>query len=170
MQKSNHLYDLFEHMQWADAAVWQAVLGTPKAENDEKIKSLFVHIHMVQHAYLCLWEKLPLVIPQMDEFKNLPSVTKWGYEFYEKIVNYLNQLDEQKLNDPLVIPWIKYFEEKIGKVPDSITIEESLLQVTLHSSYHRGQVNSRLRKLGGEPPLVDYIFWILQGRPGAKWS
>jgi uncharacterized damage-inducible protein DinB len=165
MQKSNYLYDLFKHMQWADATVWQAILKTNDADKDGKIKGLTVHIHMVHHAYLCLWEKLPLKMPGADDFKDLQSVAKWGNEFYEEIFNFLNCLEEDELDNLLEIPWIKYFESQIGKVPNAITIGESLLQVALHSTYHRGQVNTRLRELGGEPPLVDYLFWILQSRP-----
>jgi uncharacterized damage-inducible protein DinB len=170
MQKSNHIYDLFEHMQWADATVWQIVLNTAGAENDEKIKSKFFHIHMVQQAYLCLWEKLPLKLQDITDFKDLQSVSKWGSEFYKKVYSFLDSLEEKKIESILEIPWIKFFEAKIGKVLNSINIEESFLQVALHSSYHRGQVNARLRELGGEPPLVDYIFWILQNRPEAKWG
>jgi uncharacterized damage-inducible protein DinB len=167
MQKSNHLYDLFVHMQWADATVWQVALKTTGAGNDEKIKSIFFHIHMVQHAYLCLWEKLPVIMPDMAKFNDLSTVSIWGNEFYTKIYSFLNRIEEKNLNFPLEIPWVKYFEAKIGNVPNSITIAESLLQVALHSSYHRAQVNSRFRELGSEPPLVDYIFWILQNRPEA---
>jgi uncharacterized damage-inducible protein DinB len=170
MQKSNNIYDLFLHMQWADAAVWQTVLKTVDAEKDEKIKNIFFHIHMVQNAYLCLWEKQPLRMQDIANFKDLPSIANWGQEFYGKVYNFLDHLDEQNLDFPLEIPWIKYFEAKIGKVPNSITIAESLLQVALHSTYHRGQVNARLRILGSEPPLVDYIFWILQGRPAPIWN
>ena len=34
-----------------------------------------------------------------------------------------------------------------------------------HSTYHRGQVNARLREIGAEPPLVDYIAWLWFDRP-----
>ena len=43
-------------------------------------------------------------------------------------------------------------------------------QVASHSTYHRGQVNARLREVGGTPPLVDYIAWIWFGRPAPNWS
>lgn len=47
---------------------------------------------------------------------------------------------------------------------------ETMIQVAMHSQYHRGQINTRLRELGAEPPLVDYIAWIWFGRPDAAWS
>jgi uncharacterized damage-inducible protein DinB len=40
----------------------------------------------------------------------------------------------------------------------------------MHSSYHRGQVAQRLRELGEEPPLSDFIAWIWMDRPGADWG
>ena len=45
-----------------------------------------------------------------------------------------------------------------------------MLQIPLHSLYHRGQVNARLREVGGEPPTVDYIAWMWLGRPAAEWE
>ena len=42
-----------------------------------------------------------------------------------------------------------------------------MLQVALHSMYHRGQINARLRDFGGNPPLVDFIAWVWLGRPAA---
>jgi uncharacterized damage-inducible protein DinB len=50
------------------------------------------------------------------------------------------------------------------------TLAETMLQVASHSTYHRGQVNARLRELAGEPPLVDYIAWIWFGRPAPEWN
>jgi uncharacterized damage-inducible protein DinB len=37
----------------------------------------------------------------------------------------------------------------------------------MHSEHHRAQVATRLRALGGNPPMTDYILWVrdLQG-PG----
>ena len=34
-----------------------------------------------------------------------------------------------------------------------------LVQTVLHSQHHRGQVATRLRAFGGNPPTVDYILW-----------
>jgi len=39
------------------------------------------------------------------------------------------------------------------------TIDEILTQLHGHSLYHRGQIASRVRTLGGEPAITDYIYW-----------
>ena len=60
-------------------------------------------------------------------------------------------------------------EQRLGRKPSGTTVGETGLQVALHSTYHRGQVTARLREVGGEPPLVDYIAWVWLGRPAAEW-
>ncbi len=45
-----------------------------------------------------------------------------------------------------------------------------MIQVYLHSSYHRGQVNSLIRRSNNEPPLTDFIAWVWLGKPAALWA
>ena len=40
-----------------------------------------------------------------------------------------------------------------------------LLQALTHSQHHRGQNASRMRQLGGKPPMTDFIVWYATGRP-----
>jgi uncharacterized damage-inducible protein DinB len=68
------------------------------------------------------------------------------------------------------MPWVKSFEAQLGRTFSTPTLGETIFQVTSHSTYHRGQVNARLREVGGNPPLVDYIAWIWFGRPTPNWS
>jgi uncharacterized damage-inducible protein DinB len=42
-------------------------------------------------------------------------------------------------------------------------------ELVLHTSYRRGQVATRLRERGAEPPLTDFIAWIWMGRPVPDW-
>ena len=65
----------------------------------------------------------------------------------------------------MVMPWAKRFRADAA----ATRMRDTLLQVPMHSTYHRGQVNARLRELGAEPPLTDYIAWIWIGRPRAEW-
>ena len=49
------------------------------------------------------------------------------------------------------------------------TLAETILQVAMHTAYHRGQIATRLRELGGEPQITDFIMWIWMRRPEADW-
>jgi len=68
------------------------------------------------------------------------------------------------------MPWIAEYEQQIGRRFEKPTLGETMFQVTSHSTYHRGQVNMRLRGIGGEPPLVDFIAWVWFGKPTAEWA
>ncbi len=39
-------------------------------------------------------------------------------------------------------------------------VEDIVTQLFGHSWYHRGQVASLVRELGGEPAATDYIYWV----------
>ena len=40
-----------------------------------------------------------------------------------------------------------------------------LRHVVNHSTYHRGQVASKLKRLGVEQPATDFVFWALEQMP-----
>jgi uncharacterized damage-inducible protein DinB len=44
------------------------------------------------------------------------------------------------------------------------------MQAAMHSHYHRGQNATRLRELGGVPPATDFIMWVRNGQPNARWE
>jgi uncharacterized damage-inducible protein DinB len=81
----------------------------------------------------------------------------------------MGDLGRQDLSRPLVVPWARMVESRLGRKAEEPSLGETLLQVVMHSTYHRGQVNTRLRELGGEPPLTDYIVWVWLGKPQPDW-
>src|SRR5437773_1363713 len=66
--------------------------------------------------------------------------------------------------------WADQLAVRLGRPPSPVTLAQTMLQVTSHSSHHRGQVNVRLRELGCEPPLIDFITWLWLGKPSADWD
>jgi uncharacterized damage-inducible protein DinB len=76
---------------------------------------------------------------------------------------------ESSLNREVEFPWAERLVERFGGAR-AATWSESVLQVVMHSSYHRGQVVRRLRELGSAVPLTDFIAWIWMDRPEADWG
>ncbi|HIE93786.1 MAG TPA: hypothetical protein EYQ83_13305 [Acidobacteria bacterium] len=64
----------------------------------------------------------------------------------------------------------KQIERSLGAGRICPSVGDSAMQVTSHSTHHRGQLNTRLRELGEEPPQFDYIAWVWFGRPTAEWN
>src|SRR5262245_21767317 len=155
-------------MEWADATVWRAVIDSSAASSDPIIKARLHHSHLVQHAFLNAWWKAPHSSNAGSDLK-LTELTKWGREYHAHANEYLTSLTESSLDHELVVPWASSMASQLGRAPGTPTIGETILQVAAHSTYHRGQINTRLREVGAEPPLTDYIAWIWFGRPAPEW-
>jgi uncharacterized damage-inducible protein DinB len=160
--------DLYSHMEWADSLVWQATLGSPDAAADQKLRDRLSHIHMTQRAFLQVWSKQTLDRFQSLKFETTGELYAWIRPHYPEVRSFLATLRSAQFAEPTPVPWAKYFVQA-GREAAVTTLGETLFQVTSHSTYHRGQVNTRLRELGAEPPLVDYIGWVWLGRPATSW-
>ena len=96
-------------------------------------------------------------------------MAQWGGEVHDAVQAHVGALDDAALEKPLVLPWAERLTRRFGRPPAATTLRDTMMQVPMHSAYHRGQVNTRLRELGAEPPLVDYIAWLWLGKPAAEW-
>ena len=161
--------ELYRHMEWADAEVWRAAVALPAVANDEKFAKLIHHTHMVQRAFLSLWEQTPPEFTRLESFEGFRALEEWGRTYHALATFYLDSLEETHLDRLVSQPWAEEIAKYLGRPPETPTLGETLLQVALHSLYHRGQLNIRIRDLGGEPPLVDFIAWIWAGRPAPQW-
>lgn len=158
--------ELFEAMEWSDAAMWRAVLACPAAESDRKIRELLLHLHIVQRAFLSIWSGQRVPFPALDTFPDNASIARWARPYYDESRAFRRGVDD--VNRPVHLPWQERIMAIVGGAPHDATLAETMLQVTAHSTYHRGQVNLRLRQLGAEPPMTDFIAWIWLGKPKAE--
>lgn len=161
---------LFQHMEWADAAVWRAVLASPSARHDAALRGYLHHLHTVQQAFLQVWKEEAVTFGSASAFPEIADMRTWAMPYYAEARDFLRTANEAVLARPIAMPWIEEFEQQTGRRFERPTLADTMFQVTSHSTYHRGQVNARLRAVGGEPPLVDYIAWIWFGKPSADWG
>jgi uncharacterized damage-inducible protein DinB len=159
---------LLRHMEWADAAVWKAVLNLPAAQKDTPLLERLYHLHTVQRVYLQVWRRESIQVPEASSFTNLPALADWTRANYQELHTFAQGLASETLSRTLEFPWSREVIARLGSAGPA-TLGESVLQVALHSAYHRGQVATRIRELGGEPPLTDFIAWTLRARPDPEW-
>lgn len=157
--------DLYRHMEWADSTVWRAVFASDAARTDQRVRNLLAHLHSTQRAFLDTWKRQPLQYRDRSSFRDANDILQYARDYYAGLSAHVDRIPDENLDDVMVMPWAERFRS--GAQPT--TFRETLLQVPLHSTYHRGQVNARIREVGGEPPLVDYIAWIWLGRPEPQW-
>ena len=156
------LHDLYAHQEWADAQHWRAIEACPAAASDPVIHARLHHIHLVQWAFLWIVRGEPVVPSKPEDFADLAGLRRYAREYHKAVAKDLPGLPAERLGQHLTIPWFK-------DPPIRITVEQALYQAAMHSHYHRGQNATRVRDLGGEPPLTDLIVWYWKGRPAPEW-
>jgi len=163
------LDQLVRHMAWADATLWDAALALPATREDARIRALLHHIHACQWAYLLLMRAEEVTLPELEDFEDAASLRSWGKQYHGELDRFVSALDPADLDRLVQLPWAGQLADRLGTIhpPD---VRQSFLQVTSHSTYHRGQINTRIRQVGGEPPLIDFVAWIWMAQPDASWG
>ncbi len=158
------LRDLCGHQVWADAEQWRAIEAHPPAAQDSPLRNRLHHIHLVQRAFL--WavgdRSSGFVISTPEEFASLAALKDYARGSLDQFDRFIERVSDARLEERVAMPWFT-------NPPLTISVTEALTQCAMHSHYHRGQNATRLRDLGGEPPLTDLIAWYWKGRPGPAW-
>lgn len=165
---SPDLRELLLHLFWADALVWRRVLDLPEAGDDRRLTGLLHHVHSVQLAYVQLLRDEAVDLPEESSFGSLEALMRWGLECHRRLEAVMGAIEEPDLEKEVTFPWAEQLAGRYGRVHPT-TVRQALLQLGSHSTYHRGQINTRIRELGGEPPLTDFVAWVWQGCPDPVW-
>ena len=71
---------------------------------------------------------------------------------------YLSMLEaEADLERPVFIPWL---DDGVN-----LRLADAVVQPIVHSIQHRADIIGALSREGIEPPEMDYVAWVLDGRP-----
>ena len=165
----SHFRTLYQHQEWADAKMWQAVFESKKGNSDDYVQKTLMHIHETQHSFLNVWLDRPFERWKREGIGSNSEICEWAKSFHLRQIDFLGSLAEADLSRMTVVPWAKYFAKSMGHDPVETTLGETLHQVISHSMHHRGQVAHRLRELEETPPLTDYIVWLWEDQPQPDW-
>ena len=152
----DHLRRLIDHLEWADERVLTSLRDArtplPSAFN------LYAHVLGSEHAWIARINGTPPTVAIW------PEITLGECEILAKNnVTALRELFAGMTPDDLGRQ-ITYRDS--AGVEFTTRLEDILLHVALHGSYHRGQVAALLRSVGDTPIPTDYIQWV-RGAPAA---
>ncbi len=141
------LQKLYQHMAWADELVLHALRESPGSE--PRALAYFAHVLGAEHVWLArirgetpslaVWPTLSL-----DECTTIVTENNTAFSV---MVASANEGDLQRSID---------YVNSAGRAFSS-TLEDILIHVALHGTYHRGQVSIFMRDGGGVPAPTDYI-------------
>ena len=148
---------LLAHVAWANQRAL-ASLRAQAAPVDRNV-ALLAHVLGAEHVWLSRLEgRAPTVAiwPALD----LDACEALARENATRFAALLDELDA-----PGALGRSVHYRTSTGVAFDS-TVEDILLQVVTHGSYHRGQVALLVRGAGDAPQPTDYIAFT-RGAPAA---
>lgn len=160
---NSYLEELFAHQEWADAEHWRAFEGHSASLQDKALRERLFHIHYVQHAFLWLTgpRSSGFETKKIEDFGATADLKNYGRDGLMQLNAFVKTMDTEQV-ETIEVPWFR--------PPAKIAVRHALMQAAMHSHYHRGQNATRLRELGGIPPLTDFIAWLYKGQPAADWG
>ena len=155
--------DLYRHQEWADACAWRVAGASAPAKEDAELRERFFHVHAVQQIWLARWQGMEFTPPKAADYASLGDLRHYARACHAALKAYLSLRKEADLAAPLAY-------KNLAGEPFTQPLWELLLHLSHHSHYHRGQIATRLRKLGAEPPDTDLVIWQRTGRPAPEWT
>ena len=150
------LTQLIAHLAWADDRVLASLRSATAP--DPKTLELFAHVLAAEHVWLA---RLQGVTPRHPVWPplTLESCAALVQANQRDLTQYVAGLTAADLNRGVT------YTNSAGRQFTS-RIEDILLHVCLHGSYHRGQIAWALRQGGSIPIATDYIAFV-RGAPAA---
>ena len=148
---SSILLELVGHMRWADTIVADSLAPAIRQLDRTRVAdpvSVFAHVAATEHLWysrirgtpadLAVWpditvaESRAIALRHADLFD---EIVAGGGDALDQLVSYRNSAGRDFRN----------------------SVRDIVIHVTMHGSYHRGQIARLVRAAGGEPPYTDYI-------------
>ena len=154
---SSYLRKLVAHLEWADAAVLDALRRSP--DTDARALTLYAHTLGAESVWLA---RIAGRVPDVAIWPTLTleDAAALGRRNAEEIAALVASVTDDDLAREIE------YRNSAGQ-QFRTRLEDILLHVALHGSYHRGQVSLVIRGSGGEPAPTDYIAFI-RGAPAAR--
>lgn len=153
MNMGLHLKRMFAYDAWANKEAFASLAGA--VIPPEKAMRMFAHIIGAEWLWLGRLQatkQLAAVWPELTFAECREELAKLDRAWS----NYFDDLAPDRLGDS-----VSYVNTK-GETWTS-RVEDVLLHVVAHSTYHRGQIASIVRAGGREPAYTDFIHAVRQG-------
>jgi uncharacterized damage-inducible protein DinB len=151
----HHLRTLIDHMAWADDA---ALRSLRQPDVPQRALDLYAHVLGAEHVWLARLEQRSPSVAVWPE-GSVVLCERLARENQQAFRVFVEQLDDAGRRRAV------RYRNSAGQEFESV-IEDILLHVAMHGSYHRGQVALLVRDAGLEPQPTDFIAFV-RGAPAA---
>ncbi|MBL0741620.1 DinB family protein [Chryseolinea lacunae] len=137
---------LYQYNYWANKRVLSAL--TSQNVSDEKILSIMGHVVAAQYLWLHRIQGLPPAEVKLWGTYNLPQLVSMAEEIGTRWLQFVESTD----NFDRELTYHNYTND-----PYINNVENIMIHLVNHSSYHRAQIALLLRQNGFEPINTDFI-------------
>jgi uncharacterized damage-inducible protein DinB len=156
---------LFAYNRWADRRVLEACrkltveqYAAEPVPGWSSVRSSIVHIAVVTEGWLSGLEG-------ESDRDTLTEVDLPTVDAAERLLERANQIFDQ-LVPKLTPEWLATRRTMRRRSQSAVLPPWVVLRhVVNHSTYHRGQVASKLKRMGVEQPATDFVFWAFEQVP-----
>ncbi len=154
------IQELYKYNSWADGQVFEAVARlTPEQLTKDtgtsygSVKGTLLHIVSAEWIWLRRWKGTsPKALHNPAEFQTLEQIRNLWEETQTEQKKFLANLTEESLKK--VISYLNLKGQPFG-----YPLWQCLQHLVNHSTYHRGQITTMLRQLGGKPQPTDFLVY-----------
>ena len=148
-----HYQRLLHYEEWANKATLQSLRDTTRPS--DRALRILMHVFAADRLWMARikQESQPVVIWPEPSIEACEDELKSAGNRWRELLEGVTASD---LGRP-----VRYTNTR-GE-PWESTVQDILMHVVLHSSYHRGQIASEVRGAGDTPAYTDFIHCIRQG-------
>ena len=156
---------LFAYDRWANTKVLDACRKLTAEQyvaepvpGWSSVRSTIYHIALVTEIHLrTLAGDLDESIPTEADLATVDDAARLLERAYRRFEELRPTLTPERLNATLTV--------RGGGYTFTLPRWAMLRHIVNHSTYHRGQVASKLKRFGIEQPVTDFFFWVIEQIP-----
>ena len=158
-----HLQNMFEFIRWADGLMIRAARTVPddgyyreQGISLGSIHKLMVHCMSVQWLWLSRWRgESPARVETHEDFPTRDSLEQRWPLVHSAMLDFLG------MQSPKSISRVVQYKNTRGEIYN-VPLGDLMLHVIDHESYHRGQINTMIKRAGGTPAAIAFHTYALQ--------
>lgn len=145
---NEHHRIMFEYDKWANNQVIDVMVNHDMI--DDRVWSLMSHIIWAKGLWMQRIRLIPPAAYTAFDIIPMQELKSQGEKNHTDFISFIASVTD----------WgtVVQYTDSQGN-PYKSTYEEILTHIANHGTYHRGQINSRLKELGVQPPRIDHILF-----------
>jgi uncharacterized damage-inducible protein DinB len=152
-----HCREMCEFLRWGDHLSLQAARSVPDAKYYEEqgisigsIHKMMVHLMAGQWLWLCRFRgESPNRTEDHTDYPTRMSLEQRWPLVHAALIDFVGRQSVQMLGNPIT------YRDTRGET-HVLPLKDMILHLVDHGSYHRGQINSMIKRVGGTPIPISY--------------